>query len=384
MKITKIKQPVYLDYNATTPVDREVAEAMLPYVHTHFGNPSSSYFAGRLTRQAIESSREQVAGLIGCRPSEIVFTSGGTESNNHAIAGAAFANLKKGKHIITSAIEHPAVINVCRYLELFGFEVTYLATDENGVVNPSIVEDAIRPDTVLITVMHANNETGAIQPVNEIASISRRKNVLFHTDAAQSAGKIITNVAVMQPDLLSIAGHKMYAPKGIGALYIRDGVRIQNLMYGGDQEKGMRPGTENVVHIVALGKACEIAARDHDKNHSIMLSAKTGLFGGLKKKLGGRIRLNGDFSGTLPNTLSIAFENINARKLASQIGKEVLVSTGAACHSGTGEISSVLKAMNIDRKTADGTVRISTGKYTRPYEIDLAVEIICNAVMQLY
>ena len=378
-----MKQPVYLDYNATTPIDREVAEAMLPYIQTHFGNPSSSYSASRLTRQAIESAREQTAGLMGCRPSEIVFTSGGTESNNHAIAGAAFANRKKGRHIITSAIEHPAVINVCRYLELSGFEVTYLATDENGIVRPADVEDAVRPDTILITVMHANNETGAIQPVNEIAAIARGKNVLFHTDAAQSAGKIITDVSIMQPDLLSLAGHKLYAPKGIGALFIRDGVKIQNLMYGGDQEKGIRPGTENVIHTVALGKACEVAARDHDKNHSIMLSAKTGLLGGLEKRLGGRIRLNGKFSGTLPNTLSIAFKNIDARKLALQIENDVLVSTGAACHSGTGEISAVLKAMNIDRKTAEGTVRISTGKYTRPDEIDHAVEIIYNAVMKL-
>ena len=379
----EMKKPVYLDYNATTPLDHEVAAAMLPFIDKHFGNPSSSYSLGRYSRNAIEQARKQVAALTGCRPDEIVFTSGGTESNNHAIAGAAFAGNEKGRHIITSSIEHPAVMNVCRYLELSGFEVTYLSTDEYGSVRPSDVENALRPDTVLITIMHANNETGAIQPVREIGDIAKRNTILFHTDAAQSAGKIDIRISDRGPDLLSIAGHKLYAPKGIGALFIRGGVKIENLMYGGDQEKGIRPGTENVIHIVALGKACEVALRDFEENHSIMLSTKARLLEGLQSRVGGRIKLNGKFSDTLPNTLSISFDNIDAGELASLIGKEVLISTGAACHSGSGEISPVLRAMNVDPATAAGTVRISTGKFTSFEEIDYAVRIISDAVLKL-
>jgi len=378
-----MKHPIYLDYNATTPIDKEVADEMISTIQNHYGNPSSLYEIGRYSKKAIERARKQLASLINAQPEEILFTSCATESNNIAIQGIAFANQIKGKHIITSAIEHPAVIEVCKYLETQGFEVSYLAVDATGRINPQDVATAIRPDTILITIMHANNEVGTIQPISEIAVIAKQKNILFHTDAAQSVGKIDTNVAKLGVDLLTIAGHKLYAPKGIGALYIKQGVKIQKIMYGAAQEKGIRPGTENLVHIVALGKACEIAQRDFEKNYNTMLSAKENLLKGLQTHLGEKIKVNGNTVHCLPNTLSIAFYNIEAQTLASIISNDIYISTGSACHAGSVEISSVLKAMNIDMRTAIGTVRISTGKYTSSEEIETAVQIISNAVTQL-
>lgn len=248
-----MKKPIYLDYNATTPIYKEVADEMISTIQNHYGNPSSSYEIGRYSKKAIEKARKQVASLINAQPEEIVFTSCATESNNIAIQGVALANQAKGKHIITSAIEHPAVIEVCKHLELHGFKVTYLPVDTKGRVNPHDVEKAIRPDTILITMMHANNEVGTIQPISEIAAIAKEKNILFHTDAAQSVGKIETDVEKSGVDLLTIAGHKLYAPKGIGALYVKQGTKIQKITYGASQENGIRPGTENLVHIVALG-----------------------------------------------------------------------------------------------------------------------------------
>lgn len=378
-----MKKPVYLDYNATTPIDPEVAAVMLPFINNNFGNPSSSYSIGRNNKEAIEKARIQVASLIRCHPGEIFFTSGGTESNNHAITGAAFANQKTGSHIITSSIEHPAVINVCRWLETSGFKVSYIGTDNYGAVNPTDIEKTIKPDTTVVTVMHANNEIGTIQPINDIAAITKRNNILFHTDAAQSAGKINTDVSSGGIDLLTLAGHKLYAPKGIGVLYIREGVKIRNLMLGGDQERGVRPGTENVIHIVALGKACEIAMRDFEENHKNMLSTKEKLITGLRDKLGSRVRVNGNHTDTLPNTLSLAFENVGAHTLASNISQEVLISTGAACHSDSTEISAVLKAIGTDLKTAAGTVRVSTGRFTTSEDINHAVEVLSSAVLNL-
>ena len=375
-----MEKPVYLDYNATTPIDPEVASEMIPYIQTFFGNPSSSYAIGRNNREAVNRARQQVADLINADPEEIVFTSGGTESNNHAIRGIALANKEKGKHIITSSIEHPAVTEVCKYLSSLGWDITYLPVDRNGKADPKDVENAIRKDTGLITIMHANNEVGTIQPIKEIAGIAKKNNIVFHTDASQSVGKINTDIKKLGVDLLTIAGHKLYAPKGIGALYIKQGTRIENLMYGAGQENGSRPGTENVVHIVALGKACEIAQRDFDKNVSTMLSARERLLNGLKSKLGERIRMNGELSNTLPNTLSIAFDKTEAHTLASLISKEVYISTGSACHADSIEISSVLKAMNVNLMTAASTLRISTGKYTNEKEIDFAIESIVNAV----
>ena len=374
---------IYLDYNATTPIDREVVNEMMPYFQTFYGNPSSSYSIGRSNKEAIAKARKRVAGLINAKPEEIIFTSGGTESNNHAIRGITFANKEKGRHIITSSIEHPSITEVCRYLNSLGFEITYLPVDSFGTVNPKDVENAVRPETVLITIMHANNEVGTIQPVNEIASIARNNNILFHSDAAQSAGKIDTDVTNLGVDLLSIAGHKLYAPKGIGALYIKQGIKIENLMYGAGQEKGIRPGTENVPYIVALGKACEIATRDYIKNSKHLYRMRERLLLGLQQKLGSAVKLNADLENCLPNTLSIAFEKVDAHTLTSLIGNEVLMSVGSACHANSVEISPVLKAMNIDTMTAACTVRISTGKYTTEKEIDQAISAITDKVLKL-
>lgn len=378
-----MKKPIYLDYNATTPIDKEVADEMISIIQNHFGNPSSSYEIGRYSKNAIENARKQVASLINAQPEEIVFTSCATESNNIAIQGVAFANQAKGKHIITSAIEHPAVIEVCKHLELQGFEVTYLPVDTKGRINPHDVEKAIRPDTILITIMHANNEVGTIQPISEIAAIAKEKNILFHTDAAQSVGKIETDVEKSGVDLLTIAGHKLYAPKGVGALYVKQGTKIQKIMYGASQEKGIRPGTENLVHIVALGKACEVAKRDFDKNYAAMLRAKNNLLAGLKTQLGEKIKVNGDPVHCLPNTLSIAFDKVEAHTLASGISNDIYMSTGSACHANSIQISSVLKAMNTDPKIAAGTIRISTGKHTSSDEIETAVKIISSTVSKL-
>ena len=378
-----MKKPVYFDYNATTPIDLEVAIEMKPYIETHYGNPSSSYLIGRNNKEAIDRARKQVASLIHCKPEEIIFTSGGTESNNYAIKGIAFASTDKGKHIITSAIEHPAVNQVCHYLQTLGYDITLLPVDTYGQVNPKDVENAVRKDTVLITIMHANNEVGTIQPIREIATIAQQKNITLHTDAAQSMGKIDTNVSTLGADLLTIAGHKLYAPKGIGALYIKRGTNIQNLMHGAGQESGNRPGTENVIQIVGLGKACEIAKRDFEKNSKNMRSTRDRLLNGFNQHLGDKIHVNGNLENCLPNTLSISFDKVEAHTLASFISNEVLISTGAACHTGSIEISSVLKAMNIDLATATGTVRISTGKFTTSEEVDHAIKIISDTVQKL-
>ena len=378
-----MKHPVYLDYNATTPVDPEVAKEMIPYIESFYGNPSSSYLIGRSNKDAVEKARAQVAELINCRPEEICFTSCATESNNLAIKGIARANSNKGRHMITSSIEHPAVTEVCKYLGTQGFEITYLPVDPNGRVDPDHVKEAIRHDTILITIMHANNEVGTIQSIHEIGVIARKRNIVFHTDASQSVGKIATDVNKLGVDLLTIAGHKLYAPKGIGALYIRKGTQIENLMHGAEQEKGIRPGTENVIHIVGLGKACEIAARDFKQNQLKMQASRDRLLDGLISQLGNKVHVNVNLENCLPNTLSVAFENISAHTLASFISSDVLISTGSACHSGETTISSVLQAMNLDFRTAAATVRISTGKHTTEEEIDFAIEVITNAVKKL-
>jgi len=378
-----MSKPIYLDYNATTPIDPEVVAEMLPYFTTNFGNPSSSYAIGRTSKEAIIKARKQVASLINAKPEEIVFTSCATESNNLALHGFVLANKDKGKHIITSAVEHPAVTEVCKYLTTLGYEITYLPVDSFGAVNPSDVEKAIRPDSALITIMHANNEVGTIQPISEIASIAKKNQIAFHTDAAQSLGKIVVDVQKLGVDLLTIAGHKLYAPKGIGALYIKQGTKIENIIYGASQERGIRPGTENVPYIVGLGKACELAQQNLSANSKHLSTLRDKLLHGLQEKLGTTLKINADLTNCLPNTLSVAFKGVEAHTLASIIEKEIYVSTGSACHANSIEISSVLKAMNIDRMTAASTVRISVGKPTTDEEINRAIEIISKAVNQL-
>jgi cysteine desulfurase len=377
-----LTKPIYLDYNATTPHAPEVINAMRPYLEEYFGNPSSSHGYGIQTKDAVEHAREQVASLLNCHPDEILFTSGGTESNNHAIKGIAYDRLKEGNHIITTQIEHPAVIEVCRYLEQHGFQVSYLPVDESGLVSISDVEKAIQPQTILITIMHANNEIGTIQPIGQISRLAMERGIVMHSDAAQSIGKIPTDVTLLGVDLLSIAGHKVYAPKGIGALYIRRGLQLSKFMHGAGHEQGRRAGTENVLEIVGLGKACEIAANNLEKNMQHLRAMREKLHAGLRDKIKD-IRLNGHIEKRLPNTLSLSFRGIDANLLLSEIKEIVAASAGAACHSGEVEMSYVLKAISLPVEWARGTLRFSTGRMTTLHEIEYATDVISDAVAKL-
>ncbi len=374
-------RPIYLDYNATTPIDPAVAAAMQPFLTEGWGNPSSTHWYGVQAKQAVEQARSRVADLLGCRPDEVVFTSGGSESNNWAIKGSAYALRDKGNHIITSAIEHPAVVEVCRYLESVGFQVTWLPVSEHGRVSVESVRDAIIPGTILITIMHANNEVGTIQPIDEIAELAKENGIRFHTDAAQSVGKIPVRVEQLGVDLLSLAGHKLYAPKGIGALYVRSGTDLARLIHGADHERGMRAGTENVLEMVGLGKACELAGErlGADMEHARRMRDR--LWSGLSENLP-EVRLNGHPEHRLPNTLSVGFRGVEANILLSEL-TGVAASAGAACHTDRVDLSAVLEAMHVPMDYAMGTVRFSTGRFTRPDEIDQAVEQITDVVNRL-
>jgi len=373
--------PIYLDYNATTPISKEVANAMRPYLEEFFGNPSSTHYYGLQTKHAVEKARQQLAELLHCDASEIVFTSGGTESNNYAIKGIAFAQRDKGNHIITSSIEHPAVIEVCKYLEKQGFEITYLPVDKEGVVRVEDVQAALRSSTILISIMHANNETGSIQPIAEIGAIAKQHGIIMHVDAAQSLGKIVADVRALNVDLLSVAGHKLYAPKGIGALYIRKGVKLEKLIHGADHERDLRAGTENVLEIVGLGKACEQAHNYLKENSKHYQEMRNLLHERLQKAIPD-IRLNGHLEKRLPNTLNISFPNIEANELIARM-EGVAASAGAACHSSGISVSQVLKAMNVPIKYAMGTIRFSTGRYNTVEEINTAADIIIAAAKSL-
>jgi cysteine desulfurase len=324
-------------------------------------------------------ARGRVASILNCDAREIIFTSGGTESNNHFIRGVAFSHAHLGNHIITCQVEHPAVLEVCRYLETRGFDVTYLPVDEHGLVAVTDVENAITPKTILITIMHANNEVGAIQPVEEISLLARSRGIVMHTDAAQSVGKIATDVQELGVDALSIAGHKIYAPKGVGALYVRHGTQMEKFMLGAGQESGQRAGTENVLEVVGLGKACEIALRDSERNASHMESMRDLLHEGLKSRLTDT-RLNGHPERRLPNTLSLSFLGLEANRLLEEIGLDVAASAGAACHSDTVEISHVLEAMRVPLEWAKGTLRFSTGRMTTEAEVKLAVDAVVRGI----
>lgn len=371
--------PVYLDYNATTPLDPEVIGAMRSFIEADFGNPSSIHFYGITPRRALERAREQTAALLNCSPSEIVFTGCATESNNHAVKGAASAMRDKGNHIITTSIEHPAVLEVCAWLEKSGFDVTYLPVDGDSLVDVRSVERAVTDRTVLITVMHANNEVGTIQPIEEIAAMARSRGILMHTDAAQSPGKVPVDVRALGVDLLTVAGHKLYAPKGVGALYIREGVRIDPFMNGAGQERGQRAGTENVIGIVGLGMACEVAARDLRVVGEHLRKMRDLLHEGIVREIPDA-RLNGHLLKRLPNTLSLSFRGLDAGRILEEIGLDVAASAGAACHSEGVEISHVLAAMAVPEEWASGTLRLSTGRMTVKEEIRRAVRAITDAV----
>ena len=362
---------IYLDYNATTPIDKEVADSMLPYLYGNFGNPSSNHKLGEDAKEAIENSRRKIANLLNCDSEEIIFTSGGSEANNSVIKGVAETLKNKGNHIITSEIEHPAIINPCKYLERLGYEVTYLPVDYNCRVNPEDVRKAITDKTILVTIMHSNNETGTIQPIEEISKICRNNNVLFHTDASQSLGKVKVDVKELGVDFLTVAGHKLYAPKGIGALYIRKGISIEPLIHGASHENGRRAGTENIILDVALGRACEIAKKELGKSHIKDLTEY--FYKELKNKFKDIVHLNGHAENKLPNTLNVSFIGFNGHEILGELNN-IAASTGSACHSGLTTISPVLKAMKVSEDIGRGAVRFSLGRYTTKEEIDEVIK----------
>jgi cysteine desulfurase len=362
---------IYLDYNASTPVDPHVLEGMLPYLKQKYGNPSSSHGFGVACRAGIEQARERVAGLLGCEASEIIFTSGATESNNMVVKGAAAAS-PRGSHIITTKIEHPAVLEPCRYLEKQGYSVTYLPVDQYGAVNPHELANAITPKTVLITIMHSNNEVGTIQPIAELSRIAASHGVLFHTDAAQGVGKVRMQVEKLGVDFLTVAGHKFYAPKGIGALYIKSGRKLEPLLHGAGHERGLRPGTENAAYIVGLGMACEVAAPILETEGPRQMRLGLRLYEGLKQA-GISVHLNGHPDKKLPNTWNISFAGFDAVSVMEALPC-VAVSPGAACHVNLVEPSYVLAAMGADPALARGAIRFSLGRETTETEIDEVIE----------
>ena len=369
---------IYLDFNASTPIDPAVADVMRPFLAGYFGNPSSGHWASLPAQNALTAARDQVSALLGCAADEIVFTSGGSEANNLALKGAFFACRRKGEHIVTTAIEHPSILEPCRFLERLGATVTYLPVDGMGGVDPDTVHRAITPRTILISVMHANNEVGTIQPIAEIARIARRHGVLFHTDAAQSIGKIQTNADALGVDLLTIAGHKLYAPKGVGALYIRRGVAIEPLIHGAGHEQGRRAGTESVLLGAGLGMACELA-RDLAPMDRV-LGLRDYFWEALRQRFGQRVVLNGHPHERLPNTLNVSFLDCVGAEVLERLDG-VAASTGSACHAGLIELSPVLKAMGVSPEAGLGAIRFSLGRHTTKDEIDAAIQRLTLAVL---
>jgi len=369
---------IYLDYNATTPIDPRVAEAMTPFLTSGFGNPSSVHVEGRRAKAAFEEARERVARCIGCESSEVVFTSGGSESNNLAIRGLIEA--LGGGHVITSAVEHPAVLEVVLGLEIEGrIELTIVGVDRFGRVDPGAVSAAMRDDTALVSLMLANNEVGTLQPVRAVAALCRERGVAIHTDAAQAVGKVPVDVADLGVDLLSVAGHKLYASKGVGALFVRDGVEILPQIRGAGHERGRRAGTENVLLAVGLGLACELARDEVAEEQATLVKLRERLATGLRASCGDLVE-HGHPDDRLPNTLSVALPGCNANRLVGDLAEEIAVSAGSACHSGATMISYVLQAMGVDPELARSTVRLSVGRFTTEEEIDRATELIVGSI----
>lgn len=368
---------IYLDYNATTPIAPSVVDAMQPFLTHHYGNPSSSHALGRASAEAIEDARVQVAGLLGCAQDEVVFTSGGTESNNLAIKGVMLRGGNTGGHMIISQLEHPAVSAPANFLERMGFDVTAVPCDANGVVQPDSVAAAIRPETRLVSIMHANNEIGSIQPISKIVDICHKQGVLVHTDASQSVGKIPTMVDHMGVDLLTIAGHKIYAPKGVGALFVRDGLDLEPVLHGADHENGLRAGTENTPYIVALGRACLYAGKAMNDSPQRMAGLRDRLYDNLQAGIPHPLKINGGQVERLPNTLSVVFPGVVAAEML-QRADELCASTGSACHSSTAS-SVTLSAMNVAPEEIAGTMRLSVGWTTSQDEVDRASELLIDA-----
>lgn len=376
---------IYLDYNATTPIAPDVREAMQPFLAEHFGNPSSDHSLGRACAEAISDAREQTANVIGVEADELYFTGGGTESNNLALKGVFLGDISflQG-HLIISQIEHPATTVPADYLERHGVKVTRVPCDERGFVDPQQIEDAIQDDTRLVSVMLANNEVGSIQPLHDIAEICHQRDILCHTDAAQAVGKIWIDAKQLGVDMLSVAGHKLYAPKGIGAIYVANHVDLTSLLHGASHERGMRAGTENTPYIVGLGRAAKLASQrlvsnEHQENGTRLRDM---LWDGLRDELSDSLQLHSDLDECLPNTLSVSFRGIQGYELLSAT-PEICASTGAACHSGVQNISATLKAMAVDPEVARGTVRLSTGLYTTESEIDRAIGLLTDAYRRI-
>lgn len=376
-------EKIYLDYAATTPVHPEVLKAMLPYFTEKFGNPSTLYDYGQEAKGAVEEARASVAVLIGGKPEEIVFTSGGTEADNYALEGAIYANEKKGNHIITSAIEHHAVLETCKFLEKRGFKVTYLPVDGNGLIDPDAVKKALTPQTVIVSVMHANNEVGTIEPLAEIGKITREAGVLFHTDAVQTAGHIPIDVNALGVDFLSMSAHKLYGPKGVGALYVRKGKGLVPFMHGGEQEKRRRAGTENVSGIVGFGKAAELARQEMPEEAARLTVLRDKLISGLLERID-HTRLNGHPVKRLPNNVNITIDFVEGESMCLHLDMEgICASTGSACSSGSLEASHVLLAMGLHHEQAHGSLRFTLGKWTTEDEIEKVISTLISVVARL-
>jgi cysteine desulfurase len=376
-------KPIYLDYAATTPTDTAVLQAMIPYFHDAFGNPSAIYSYGQEAKSAIEKARSNVSSLIRARDEEIVFTSGGTEADNFALKGVAFANQKKGNHIITSSIEHHAVLESCKFLGKMGFKITYLPVDHFGLVNPDDVKKAITDKTILISIMHANNEIGTIQPIAEISKIAREAGIYLHTDAVQTAGHIPTDVNELGVDLLSMSAHKLYGPKGVGALYVRKGTKLMTFMHGGGQEKGRRASTENVPGIVGFGKAAELVQPELNKEMERVTGLRDKLIAGILKQVD-HIHLNGHPVKRLPNNVNISVEFVEGESMCLNMDMAgICASTGSACSSASLEASHVLLAMGLDPVQAHGSLRFTLGKWTTEEEINKVLEVLPRIITKL-
>lgn len=377
------KHIIYMDHSATTPAKKEVVDAMIPYFTTHFGNPSSIYGIARESKKAIDTARAQVAKALGADPDEIYFTSGGSESDNWAFKGVAFANRKRGNHIITTSIEHHAVMHTCQFLEKEGFDVTYLPVDKYGLVDPAVLEKAITDKTILISIMYANNEIGTIEPIAELGAIARKHKVYFHTDAVQAIGNVKINVNEQNIDLLSLSAHKFYGPKGVGALYIKKGVRIENLIHGGGQERKRRAGTENIAGIVGLGKAIELATADIEGHNARIRAMRDRLIKGVLETIP-NTRLNGHPEKRLPGNFNISFEFIEGESMLLWLDDEgICASTGSACTSGSLEPSHVLLATGLPVEVSHGSLRLTLGDANTDKDVDFVLEVLPKVVSRL-
>lgn len=373
----------YFDNAATTKVKEEVLKEMFPYFSVEYGNPSSMYSIGRSSRRAIETARKRVAELINCKPKEIYFTSCGSESDNMALKGIAYANKEKGNHIITSKIEHPAILNSCKTLEKQGYRITYLNVDEEGNIDISELENSINEDTILISIMFANNEIGTIEPIEQISKIAKKHNIIFHTDAVQACGNIKIDVKDMGIDMLSLSGHKINAPKGVGALYVREGIEFDRFLDGGHQEKNKRAGTENVAEIVGLGKACEIAKNNLELHTKKLKELRDFYINQVEEKIE-NIKLNGPRDNRLPGNANISFKGINGSELLLKLDeKGICASAGSACSTGSNSPSHVLTSIGLDSKMADGTLRVTFCEENNKEDVEYLVENLKNIVREL-